>query len=61
MTDSLISELKGFRNNDDIESEHWFNYAVKLGEEVNTVPSVPRLAKSWGRFRPNVENDGSLP
>ena len=61
MTDSLISELKGFRNNDDIESEHWFNYAVKLGEEVNTVPSVPRLAKSWSRFRPNVENDGSLP
>ena len=33
---------------------------LKLGEEVNTVPSVPRLAKSWSRFRPNVENDGSF-
>ena len=48
------------RNNVDIEFEHWFNFAVKLGEKVNTVPSVPRLAKSWSRFRPNVENDCSL-
>ena len=60
MIDNVISELKGFRNNVDIEFEHWFNFTVKLGEEVNTVPSVPRLAKSQSRFSPNVEDDGSL-
>ena len=60
ITDNIISEVKGFRDNVDIDFEHWFNFAVKLGEEVNTVPSVPRLANSWNRFRPNVENDGSL-
>ena len=58
--DNVISELRGFRDNVDIEFEHWFNLAVKLGEEVNTVPPVPRLAKSWNRFRSNVWNDGPL-
>ena len=33
---------------------------VKLREVVNTVPSVSRLAKSWSRFRANVENDAPL-
>ena len=47
MTDNVISELKGFRDNLDIELKNWFNFAVKLGEEVNTVPSVPRLVKRW--------------
>ena len=60
MSDSVISDLKGFRHNVDIECEHWFNFAVKLGEEVNTVTSVPRLGKSWSRFRPNVGDDGPL-
>ena len=46
MTDNVIFELKGFRDNVDIEFKNWFNFAVKLGE-VNTVPSVPRLAKHW--------------
>ena len=58
--DNVISKLKGFRHNVDMEFEHWFNFAVKLGEEVNTVPSVTRLVKSWSRFRPNVENNDSL-
>ena len=34
--------------------------AVKLGQEVNAVPSVPKLAKSWSRFSPSFENDGPL-
>ena len=60
MIDNVISKLKGFRDYVDIEFEHWFNFAVKVGEEVNVVPSVPRLAKSWSQFRPNVGNDGPL-
>ena len=63
MTDDVCHiRIKGFRDNVDIEFEHWFNFALKLGEEVNTVPSVQRLAESWSRFRPKmmVENDGSL-
>ena len=60
ITDTVISELKRFRDHLDVELEYWFNFSVKLREEVNTVPSVPRLAKSWSRFRPNVENNGSL-
>ena len=60
MIDNVISELKGFRDNVQLEFEHWLNFPVKLGEEVNIVPSVPRLAKSRRRFRPNVKNDGPL-
>ena len=55
MIDNVISELKGFRDNVQLEFEHWLNFPVKLGEEVNIVPSVPRLAKSRRRFRPNVK------
>ena len=58
--DNVIFKLKAFRRNVNIKFEHWFNFAVKLGEEVITIPSVPRLTKSWSRFRPNAENDGLL-
>ena len=60
MIANVISKLKGFRDNVDIEFEHWFNFAVKLGKEVNAVPSVPRLAKRWSRFGPNIVDDGPL-
>ena len=60
MIEKVISELKEFTDNLDIEFKQWFNFSVKVGEEVNTIPSVLRLAKSWGRFRPNVGNDGPL-
>ena len=36
MIRNVISKLKGFSDNVNIEFEHWFNFAVKLGEEVNT-------------------------
>ena len=49
----------GFRDKIDIEFEHWPNFTVKL-REVNTVPSVPTLAKSCSLFGPNAENDGLL-
>ena len=55
--DNVNFESRGFRDNVDIEFEHWFNFGEILGEEVNAVPSVPRLAKSWSRFRQNVENN----
>ena len=29
MTNNVASKLKGFRDNIDIEFEHWFNFAVK--------------------------------
>ena len=60
MTDNVTSKLKDFRDNINIEFEHWLNFAVKLGEEVSRVPSVQRLAKGWSRFRPSIEIDGSL-
>ena len=47
MIDNVVSILKGFRDNVDIEFEHWLNFAVKSGKEVNTVPSVQGLAKNW--------------
>ena len=47
MIDIVISELKIFRNSLDIEFRPRVNFAIKLGEEVNPVPSVPRLAKGW--------------
>ena len=36
MIRNVISELKGFSGNVNIKFEHWFNFAVKLGEEANT-------------------------
>ena len=30
MIDNAISELKGFRDNADIEFDYWFNFVVKL-------------------------------
>ena len=60
MIDNVISKLKGFRDNVDMEFEHWFNFDSKLAEEVNTVLSVARLAKSLSGFKPNVEDDGPL-
>ena len=49
-----------FRNNEDKEFKYWFNFAVKLGEEISTVSSVPRLATDLSWFRPNRENDDPL-
>ena len=46
MIDNVISELKVFRDNVDIEFERWFNSTVNLGGGVNTVPLVPRLTKT---------------
>ena len=46
LTDNVTFELKEFRDNVDMELEHWFNFVIKSREEVNTVLSVPRLAKS---------------
>ena len=60
MIDNVVSELNGFRDHVEIEFKHLFNFTVKLGEDVNTVPSVPRLTKSRSQFRPNVEIDSSL-
>ena len=60
ITGNVIPELRGFRDNVDIEFEYWFNFHVKLGKELNTIPSVQRLGKCWSRFRPNMENDGPL-
>ena len=57
MTNNVMSELKDFRVNVDIEFEQWLNFAVKQEEEVNTAPSV--LAKRCSRFRLNVKNDTS--
>ena len=57
---NVISKSKGFRDNVDTEFKHQFSLTVKLGEEVSTVSSVPRLAKRQSRFRPNLENDDLL-
>ena len=57
---NVISKSKSFRDNVNTEFKHQFSLAVKLGEEVSTVSSVPRLAKRQSRFRPNLENDDLL-
>ena len=57
---NVISKSKSFRDNVNTEFKHQFSLAVKLGEEVSTVSSVPRLANRQSRFRPNLENDDLL-
>ena len=56
MTDNVISQWKDFRDIVGIELGEEVKLDIKLGEEVNAVPSVPWLAKNWSRFRPKVEN-----
>ena len=57
--DSVMSVLKGFRENIDLEFNNSSNFVLKLAEEVGRTPPVPKLAKCWSRFRPNVDNDSS--
>ena len=54
-----MSVLKGFRENIDLEFNNSSNFVLKLAEEVGRTPPVPKLAKCWSRFRPNVDNDSS--
>ena len=58
MTDSVVMELKNYRDDIDNESQHWYDLAVRICKDVGLEPDLPRLAKCWSRYRPNAEDDG---
>ena len=60
MTDSILRELKNYRDDIDNEFQHWYYFAVRICKDVGIEPGLPRLAKCWGRYRPYVENDGTI-
>ena len=60
MTDRVLRELKNCRDDIDNEFQHWYDFDVRICQDVGTERGLPRLAKCWSRYNPNVENDGPI-
>ena len=60
MNDSVLRGFKNYRDDTDNEFQHWYDFAVRICKDVGIEPGLPRLAKCWSRYRPNVENDGTI-
>ena len=61
MTDSILRELKNYRDDIDNEFQHWYYFAVRICKDVGIEPGLPRLAKFWSSYKQNIENDGTIP
>ena len=55
--DSVMSDLKRYRENIDEEFKVWHNLAMTMTQSVAVQPSVSQLVKGWTKFRSNVENE----
>ena len=60
MTDSILRELKNYRDDSDNEYQHWYYFAVRICKDVGIEPGLPHLAKCWSSYRQNIENDGTI-
>ena len=57
MIESVLREWKNYRDDIDNEFQHWHDLAVRICKNVDIEPGLPRLAKCWSRYRPDIEND----
>ena len=60
MIDSVLREWKNYRDDIDNEFQHWYDFAVRICKDVGIEPGLPRLAKCWSRYRPDIANDGLI-
>ena len=57
MIESVLRQLKNYRDDIDNEFQHWYDFPVRICKDIGTEPDLPRLAKYWSRYRASVEND----
>ena len=57
MIDQVINDLRETKGNMDEEFHHWYEMACKMAKSVGLMPSEPRLAKCWSRYRNNVPSE----
>ena len=60
MIDSVLRELKNYRDDIHNKFQYWYDFSVRICKDVGIESGLPRLAKCWSRYRPNVENDGPI-
>ena len=60
MIDSVLRELRNYRDDIHNKFQHWYDFSVRICKDVGIESGLPRLAKCWSRYRPNVENDGPI-
>lgn len=57
MINQVINDLRETKNNIDEEFHHWYEMACEMAKSVGVMPSEPRLAKCWSRYRNNVPSE----
>ena len=60
MIGNVLRELKNYRDDTDNEFQHCCDFAVRICKDVGIEPGLQRLVKCWSRYRPNVENGGTI-
>ena len=59
--DQVINDLRETKDNMDEEFHHWYEMACEMAKSVGVMPSEPRLAKCWSRYRNNVPSKDCEP
>ena len=54
MIDDVLMELKNYRDDIDYEFQHWYDFAVRIYNDVCIGSGLPRLAKCWIRYQRDV-------
>ena len=53
----VINDLRETKDDMDEEFHHWYEMACEMAKSVGVMPSEPRLAKCWSRYRNNVPSE----
>ena len=53
-TYQIINDLRETKDNMDEEFHHWYQMACETAKSVGVMPSEPRLAKCWCRYRNKI-------
>ena len=57
MIDQVINDLRETKDNMDEEFYHWYEMVCEMAKSIGVIPSEPRLAKCWSRYRNNVPSE----
>ena len=57
MIDQVINDLRETKDHMDEEFYHWYEMVCEMAKSIGVIPSEPRLAKCWSRYRNNVPSE----
>ena len=60
MTDILTGKLNNYRDEFDNEFQHWYDFVVRIREDLGAEHSVPLLGKRCSRERSNLKNNVTI-